>query len=220
MGFKLEWYGHSYMVLECSNTRIAVDPHDGGSLNLPEYRVNADYALISHNHFDHNAVEMLNLPSKDRIVKWRKGEYTLGGARITAVELPHDPMGGSLRGKTVAYRIECGDIIFSYLGDIGDPEPEGLDLFEASDVLAVPVGGTYTINAYQAWSIVERLKPRIVLPVHYWIEKSTLPLDPLDLFLNIAKIGRTRIENNRIELEGKESLPPKPTIAILRLPRA
>ena len=35
------------------------------------------------------------------------------------------------------------------------------------DVLLIPIGGTYTMNADEAAVFTNKLKPKVVVPIHY-----------------------------------------------------
>jgi len=215
---KLEWYGHSYVIVECEGgVRIAIDPHDGASLNLPSYRSKADYLLVTHDHFDHNAVEMVSVSGD--IVRWRTGRINLGNVEVEGLPSYHDKSGGELRGSNTIYVIS-GRIRIAHLGDLGHPLTSDLrEKLEGVDILILPVGGVYTIDAYEAWEIVKELNPKLVLPIHFWLPGSTMPLDPLERFLLTAKTRRLRVEGNSIEFSPEE-LPEKTTTIIFeKLPR-
>jgi len=198
-GLSLEWCGHSYLVIRTPDgVTLAVDPHDGGSVGLPECRVQADYTLVTHRHFDHDAVEM----SGGKAVIARTGEFRLGPVRVMGLRYYHDRAQGRLRGTTVAYLIEAGGLRVAHLGDIGHvPPPEALEPFRGVDVLALPVGGTYTIDAVEASRIAETLAPKLVVPLHFWMPGMTLPLDPLSRFINNARLRHYRVDVASIELE-------------------
>ncbi len=201
---RVEWCGHSYLVVKVEGGPvIALDPHDGGSIGLPECRVNADYTLITHTHFDHNAKEM----SGGTVIVKRLGEFRVGDVKVAGYKFYHDKASGALRGDTAAYIIEVDGIRIAHMGDIGHVPPIGmLTPFEGVDILALPVGGVYTIDALEANTIVELVKPKLVIPLHFWMPGVTLPLDTLDRFLNTSKSRRLRLEKAVVELEGPPSV--------------
>jgi len=213
VGVRVEWCGHSYIVLKLGDgTVIAIDPHDGGSVGLPKCEVRADYTLITHDHYDHNAVEV----SGGRVFKKKFGEFRIGEEIIVeGYKFYHDKSLGKLRGDTAAYILRIGDLRIAHMGDLGHVPPlDMLKPFEAVDLLALPVGGTYTIDALEATAIIETLKPKLVLPLHYWIPGMILPLDPLGRLLNVTRARRVRIDEGVIDLQ--EPLPQgaKPSIIV------
>ena len=42
-----------------------------------------------------------------------------------------------------------------------------IEQLKKPDILLIPVGGYYTINAAQAAQVVEKLSPRVTVPMHY-----------------------------------------------------
>ena len=216
MPVEIEYCGHSYFILRVGERIIAIDPHDGGSINLPTCRIQADYVLVTHEHYDHNAVEIAG-GREARVYSQRLGEFKLDEILVRGVKVYHDKSKGRLRGWVAAYIINAGNLRLAHMGDLGEIPGEGLEEFRGLDVMFVPVGGVYTIDAYEAWELVEELKPRIVVPMHYWIKGSTLPLDPLDKFLNIARAPRIIVETGRTVVR-REDLPEKTSIMVVRYP--
>ncbi|MCE4621401.1 MAG: MBL fold metallo-hydrolase [Desulfurococcales archaeon] len=212
---RIKWCGHSYIVIETDYGSIAVDPHDGGSIGLPECRVEADIVLVTHDHYDHNAVEHAR-GRKSKVIKWDISPRDFGWSRIHGYKYYHDKASGSLRGSVVAYRIELPreELAVVHLSDIGHiPPREALTPLMEVDVLALPVGGVITVNALEAWELVRILKPKLVVPLHFWMPGSIVPLDPLERFLQISKARRLRVEGGEIPVE-KADLPGKSTIIV------
>jgi len=210
---RIEWHGHSFIVVESAEgVRVAIDPHDGASLNLPVHRVEADYVLITHDHFDHNAVEVIS--GYRGVAKWKTGAFNAAGVRVEGLPSFHDKSGGELRGPNTIYVLEVDNIRVAHLGDLGHPLTSELaEKLAGVDVLALPVGGIYTIDAYEAREVVEKVGAKLVIPMHYWVPGSTLPLDPLDRFLSIAKARRLRVDSTAIEFTASE-LPERTTIVV------
>ena len=157
--------GHAEFLIELENgMRIVTDPYDA-SCGYPVQKIAADAVLVSHGHHDHNAVENVTgvLHKVDK-----PGRYDLGGAVITAIEADHDEAGGSKRGKTLLFVIEAEDLRVMHMGDLGHiPTQEQCAELGKADVLMIPVGGYYTIDAQTAVKTAERLQARVVLPMHY-----------------------------------------------------
>ncbi len=211
MSLEVEWCYHAYIILRGGGVTLAIDPHDGGSLGLPTCKIEADYILVTHDHFDHNAVEMARGP-RTRVYKWRLGSFQAGPFKVKGLKVYHDKAGGRLRGWVAAYLLEYEGLKLAHLGDLGHLlKTEDYPDLEGVDVMFIPVGGVYTITAAEAWAVVEELKPRIVVPIHYWLPGSPLPLDPLDRFLNVARAGRRPVEGRSFRLT-RQDLPGKTTI--------
>ncbi len=158
--------GHAEFWMETeSGIRIATDPYDAGC-GYPVKDVEAEIALVSHHHHDHDAVE--NLRGKPEVID-RAGTYTPAeGIRITAMRGYHDDAQGAKRGETLLFLIEADGLRIVHLGDLGEMlNAEQESALKNPDVLMIPVGGFYTIDGRQAAKIAEQLKARVVLPMHY-----------------------------------------------------
>ena len=161
--------GHAEFLIETeSGVRIVTDPYDAGC-GYPLHRIAADVALVSHHHHDHDAVE--NLKGEPRIID-SAGEYTPEAkVRVTAVRGFHDDAGGSKRGETLLFLVEAEGLRIVHLGDLGCAlNGEQLKILRNPDVLMIPVGGFYTIDAEQAAATAAQLGARIILPMHYKTE--------------------------------------------------
>ncbi|AAY80303.1 MBL fold metallo-hydrolase [Sulfolobus acidocaldarius] len=177
---------------------ILIDPHDGASIGLPKPETKAPLVLITHDHYDHNAYEII----PHETVKLKEyGEFTFRNYTIKGFRAYHDKEKGRRRGETAIYKIITpnGNSIV-HLGDIGHV-PENIEEIKNSDVLLLPVGGVITVNAKEATDIVNILRPRIVIPMHYWVKGHYMPLNPLEEFLGIIKDSRKIVELDEKEFD-------------------
>lgn len=154
---KLIWNGHSCFTLETAQGSVVFDPYQPGSVpGLSTLSLTADQVLCSHEHRDHAGRELVTLTG-------RTPTYS-----IETISTFHDPEGGVLRGTDTIHILTAEGMRLAHLGDLGcELEPEQLDRLRGLDVLLIPVGGYYTIDAQQAQALVEEVKPRIVVPMHY-----------------------------------------------------
>ena len=161
-----EHIGHAEFLIELDcGMRIVTDPYDK-SCGYPVRLIEADAALVSHQHHDHNAVD--NVGGHPQIINYA-GEHTLApGVTVTAVLSDHDDANGAKRGKTLLFRIKAEGLRVTHLGDIGRLlTAEEAALIGETDVLMIPVGGYFTVNAMQAKQIAGQLNARVILPMHY-----------------------------------------------------
>ena len=210
---QIRWHGHS--CFEISNDLILVtDPHDGKSIGIPTPLVKADLVLVSHNHFDHNSIKTVSHQKTTIVTEKRKRNFH--NVDIKGIESYHDTSFGEKRGKNIIYVFRIEDITFAHLGDLGHQlEEKQIQNLGDIDILFIPVGGTYTINAQQAKELIKKINPRIIIPMHYKIEGLSLPLAPVDDFLantdfDIIKVG------NQIDIE-HDDLPKNPEIWVFTL---
>ena len=158
--------GHAKFLIELENgMRIVTDPYDK-TCGYPVTSVPADVVLVSHGHHDHNAVE--TIPGRPRVID-KAGVYDLGdGVVVTAAEAFHDDAEGAKRGRTLLFSIRAEGLNAVHLGDLGHlPTPEQCKQLGRADVLMVPVGGFYTIDAAAAKETATLLQARVILPMHY-----------------------------------------------------
>ncbi|MCF8012633.1 MAG: MBL fold metallo-hydrolase [Clostridiales bacterium] len=179
---KIEWLGHaSFLITKSDNMKIVTDPFDE-TVGYPIPKVKPDIVTISHQHFDHNAVDKLPC---DPIVIQEVGGYSAGKITIKGIHSYHDPEQGAQRGENIIFVIETEGLKVCHLGDLGhDLEQEHLDKLKDIDVLLVPVGGNFTIDASQAQKIVSQLQPKYVVPMHYKTNYIEIPISTPDEFLN------------------------------------
>jgi len=162
----IQYHGHSEFLLETAEgIRILFDPFPP-QVGFPMRRVKADIVSISHHHFDHNHTEKVD--GKPLVIDTEGTHNPLPGIRLTAVPAFHDPEGGALRGSILCTRVEADGLSVLHLGDLGVVPDEALteQLF-MPDILMIPMGGTYTLDAAMAARTVRLLQPRITIPMHY-----------------------------------------------------
>ncbi len=201
---KLTWYGQSCFLLESQGGSVVFDPYAPGSvpgLELP--KLTADITISSHEHADHFYPQAVKLTG-------RKPELY-----IKQVSTFHDGKGGSLRGKNRITVVTADGFRVAHFGDIGHMlSPQQLEELGHIDVMLVPVGGYYTIDAKQAWELVKEVRPTVVIPMHY--RGAGFGYDviaPVEDFLNHAENVK-RFDTNVLELNGTL----KPITAVLKCP--
>ena len=151
--------------------QLKTEPHD------------ADIVFISHDHYDHYSPEDIAKVSKEstvfvvpkaladrfspeKMLFLSPGEHTtLPGIPVTAVTAynvgkPFHPRESGWLG----YLVNVDGEILYVCGDT-DATPEAKAV--KCDVLALPVGGTYTMDAAQAASLAKAIQPRLAIPTHY-----------------------------------------------------
>ena len=172
---KLTWLGHSCFVLEEDGYRIVTDPYTGVG-GYPPLRVQAHEVLCSHDHFDHNAVECVELLPK------RESPFT-----VQEVQTFHDEERGALRGSNTIRIFTAGGVSAAHLGDLGHQlTAEQLQAIGPVDAALVPVGGVYTLDAIGAKAVCDALKPACVVPMHYRHAPYGLPeLADAEAFLKL-----------------------------------
>lgn len=145
-----------------------MDPFRG--VGLPEPSAKADIVLCSHSHSDHNNPDVVRKPGAQVLVNFT-GLMTIGDTNVKGIGSFHDDADGSKRGRNSIYVFDLDGVRFCHLGDLGhDLSSQYLEAVGEIDVLFVPIGGTYTIGPPLAAKVAEKLKPKIIIPMHYRIQ--------------------------------------------------
>ena len=183
----ITYNGHSEFLIETKDgKRILFDPFPA-EVGYTMRRVKADVVAISHHHFDHCYTDKVD--GKPVIVDTEGMHSPLPGVRLMGHAAWHDEEQGGKRGQVICFTLETEWLKVLHLGDLGQVPDQALrDKLFMPDVLLIPVGGTYTLNAQQAVATIELLQPRIIIPMHYRNEKGGFEqIDTLAPFLDKIK---------------------------------
>lgn len=180
---KIKYLGHSsFLMTESTGTAIVCDPYDS-SVGFAMPSVRADAVTVSHHHYDHDNVAAV---SGSPVVLDKEQGYSLPGVEIKAIKSFHDDAGGAKRGDNVIFKFRMDGLDVCHLGDLGeDCSPELIEAILPVNVLLIPVGGTYTIDAAMAKEYVDRIMPDVVIPMHFRTKNCTLDIDKADEFLEL-----------------------------------
>lgn len=178
---RLTWLGHACFCLESGGYRVLLDPY-GRVEGYPELQAAVHGVYCSHGHQDHcNCDAAVLLPE-------RENPFT-----VTELQSFHDDQCGTLRGENTIRVFEAKGLRVAHMGDLGHmPDAALCGALRALDVLLVPVGGFYTIDAQQAAALVKQLQPRVAVPMHYRHAPYGLPnVGGVEPFL--AEFGATNV---------------------------
>ena len=209
---KIKWLGHSSFLIENERgIKIITDPFDETlGYKLPRIKVNI--VTVSHEHFDHNYVRGV----KGRPVVF-KGIIKRESHKMEfrGISSYHDSVYGSKRGPNTIFVIKADGLNLCHLGDLGHIlSQDKLTEIGSVDVLFIPVGGFYTIDSGQATQIVNDIKPKITIPMHYKTDAIKFSIDPVEPFLS-NKDNVKKLESNELEIK-KDTLPKNNQIIVLQ----
>ncbi len=206
---KVQWFGQAcFLITSTDKIRILTDPF-GSGLGYTVPSVEADIVTVSHSHSDHNNVSAAK--GSPQIIR-TIGQHSVNGINIIGIESDHDDAGGSKRGKNIIFVWDMDGLRFAHLGDLGTTlTDDQLKSMGKVDILFIPVGGYYTIDANQATKVIEQLSPKIVFPMHYQTDVTNLPISGVDDFLK-GKDNVEKINGNIITIN---VLPEKTKIIVL-----
>lgn len=181
---KIEWLGHSsFKLTESTGVSLVTDPFNAEEVGISFPEVEADIVTVSHDHFDHNCTGAVK---EYKMLVNTPGDHGVDGVDIFGFKSYHDDKKGLLRGKNVVFRIRMDGVEVCHLGDIGEElSPMLAELIGSINVLLIPVGGRYTIDAAEAKEYVDRLMPDVVIPMHYMMDGYRTQFDELDEFLDL-----------------------------------
>ncbi len=209
----LKYFGHSFFTITLeSGTVIALDPY-GDFYGYPKREIVADVCLISHHHHDHDG--MSSLAPGARVID-TAGLHRLDDFSVTSVSAWHDARHGELRGPNLIHVVEAEGLRVAHAGDLGHlPDAAQLKQMGRVDVLLLPVGGYYTIDAETALEACRLIKPVTMIPMHYRTAfNEEMPIAPLDTFLRLAGAEDTQLPLARVAKADVRQRPPGLTMAI------
>ncbi|MGI5830384.1 MAG: MBL fold metallo-hydrolase [Bradymonadia bacterium] len=184
---QIEFIAHATFLLQLDDgRRIIIDPYKSnefsGRFNYPPFKAQCDVVCITHEHIDHSYTG--DLWGNFRIVR---DQYEDEGLRISSVRACHDTVGGTRFGGYIDMKIiEADGLRLCHAGDLGEIlSDEQVDALAAIDILILPVGGYYTIDAAQALENAAKVAPKMLIPCHYASSLCTLPIAPLSAFTQL-----------------------------------
>jgi L-ascorbate metabolism protein UlaG (beta-lactamase superfamily) len=207
---RVEWYGQSAFHLSAGESTVAIDPFGdlsalagrGMQFDYPAIEgVQAQLLLVTHEHADHNGVEVIG--GDPAILRSTAGRLESPLGEITAIASEHDEQAGTARGPNTIFVFELDGLRVCHFGDFGQSglRPEQAEAIGKVDLLIIPVGGGPTIGAEQAALIVERLSPRWVVPMHYRTPRIGF-LETADAFLehsaNVERLAQSAFETSEL----------------------
>jgi L-ascorbate metabolism protein UlaG (beta-lactamase superfamily) len=207
----IKYLGHASFQIKTKNATIITDPYDEKMVGLKFPKVEGDIVTMSHDHKDHNQAK--NVKGEPLLIDW-PGEFEKNDVRIFGYKAYHDQKKGEERGENILYKFEAEGISILHCGDLGEiPDQKLIDDMGDIDILMIPVGGFYTIDAEMAKEVCLRIEPSIIIPMHYKNSKLNKEIAenllPVDEFLK--KIGTEKkdpleeLKVNKEELLEEES---------------
>lgn len=190
---KLTWYGHACFKLETTSGSVVFDPYAPGSvpgLALPE--ITADAVVCSHRHSDHYCPEAVTLTGSEP------------SFAMYSIPTFHDECMGAKRGDNLITVVTAEGLTVAHCGDLGhELSAETLSSLGKIDILLIPVGGVYTLDAEAAKCVCEQIKPTVTVPMHYRCGSAGLQnVAPVDDFLSLFdEASITRLPSNTLTIE-------------------
>jgi L-ascorbate metabolism protein UlaG (beta-lactamase superfamily) len=222
---RIRWYGQSAFLLRGERS-VFIDPFGameglaarGMQFDYPPIEgADADLVLVTHEHGDHNAVEVVG--GSPLILRSTAGTLDSPIGEVIAVASEHDDAAGTKRGPNTIFRFALDGLRVCHFGDFGQTElrAEQQRAIGGVDILFLPVGGGPTAGGEAAAAIVRALRPRLVVPMHYRTDAVNF-LEPPDAFLEALGARVERLDENELEAEQFLGTADQPTVALLAVP--
>lgn len=216
---EIKWFGHSFFQITSSTgTKIITDPF--GAMGFPMPEVWAHVVTVGREHGNHNNVGLAKGSPvvlrglKEGAFEWNDINFTFRDVLIYNVPVhQRGHMGYQRSIKGSAFVFEMDGMCILHTGDVSEPFNEDqLQLIGHIDVLLVPIGGTYTAGPDEAKQIIDQLKPKIVVPMHYWYRMNLLERFTEGPY-------QARFLNTNKFTVNKDTLPPVTEIFVLKVVR-
>jgi len=216
---EIKWFGHSFFQITSSGgTRIITDPFGPMGFPLPE--VWPHIVTVGREHGNHNNVGLAKgSPIILRGLKpgaedWEQVHYSFRDVLVYNVPVYQRGIPGydmSMKGS--AFVFEMDGLCILHSGDISEPFNEDqLQLIGHVDLILQTIGGTFTVGPEGAQKIIGQLKPKVVVPMHYWYNMGVL-----ERFTQGPYRTRT-LDTNHFSIS-KDTLPQETEIYVLKVLR-
>lgn len=219
---RITWYGHAAFLIEAGGLRIILDPYrspdSGGYAPIAEP---ADIVAVSHeNDRYHSHLGQIVPPFRVvRGLEIPEGGETVGGITFEAIRVFETPARLPEDEVTILHFRSEG-LHLAFLGDLGHTLDDiELAPIRDADVVLVPAGGPPTIDFPDLAPLLERMRPRVAIPMHYKTPRINLDIQPVERFFEampgwpVVKTGGSSVEIRR------EDLPAGPRIVSLEAAR-
>ena len=225
---RIRWYGQSAFLLSGDGHRVFVDPF-GDLANASPARsgwswphpliegVEADLLLVTHDHLDHNGLEMIG---GEPLVLTKAGAHESPLGEVVGIASEHDAVAGTQRGPNTIFRFVLDGLAVAHFGDFGQSalRPEQREALGEVDVLLLPVGGGPTIAPDAAAALVREVRPLLVVPMHYRTPNGLEFLEPPDAFLEALGARVEQLEASEADVEPLLGSRAEPVVALLAPP--
>ena len=210
---RIKWLGHAcFLITSDTGIRIITDPYmPAGDLTYGEINETADIVTVSHEHLDHNNTKAV----RGNPVILRK----YGKAKdidFKAIATFHDANKGLQRGANTIFCFTLDGLRICHAGDLGHMlDNKTIIELGRVDIMLIPVGGNFTLDAPGADKVINMIKPAVVIPMHYQTEKSRgMKISSVAAFIR-DKSNVTRLNSSEVELKA-ENLPAAGRIIVLQ----
>jgi L-ascorbate metabolism protein UlaG (beta-lactamase superfamily) len=211
---RVDWYGQAAFHLSGGESTVFIDPiGDVSGLASrgiefsypPPTGVSADLVLVTHEHGDHNGVEMIG--GDPAVLRSTAGRLQSPIGEVVAIASEHDEAAGTERGPNTIFVFSLDGVRIAHFGDFGQRSlrDEQAAAIGQVEMVFLPIGAGPTIGPEQAETIIKRLAPRWVVPMHYRTHRIGF-LEPPDAFLermpHVHRLDDTGFDTDSLPSDG------------------
>ena len=212
---EISYISHSCFKIKSKALDLVIDPYEPKQTGYKLPKLTADVVLTSHDHFDHNYIEGVS-EFKHKITG--PGEYEINDVFIRGLPSFHDANQGADRGKNTMYVIDVEGFALMHLGDLGhELQKETLEMIPDIDVLFIPVGGHYTIDAKTAVKVISSIEPGIVVPMHYKVNQGVTVTEELSTLQDfLSQMGAEKPQTvEKLKISSRNDVPGETTVIVI-----
>lgn len=224
---RIRWFGQSAFLVSAGQGTLAIDPFRPPTPEMAARvrfaypaiaGIESDLLLVTHEHFDHNAVDIVG--GDPHVIRSTAGTWDTPLGQVVGVASEHDAVAGTQRGPNTIFVLALDGLRLCHFGDFGQDalRPEQRRAIGDVDVLFLPVGDGPTVGGERAAAIVRELGPRLVVAMHYRTPALDF-LDPPDTFLAAVEGARVeRLAASEAEVEPLLGEAGHPTVVLFAPP--
>jgi len=206
----ISWHGHACFRIRGKEGTVVCDPLSGHS-GFQIGKVTANIVTISHQDPFHAGTSAVG---GDPTVFDGPGEYEASGIPVIGIRSYRDKQKGAVLGKNTIFIVTVEEVNVAHLGGLGHtPTADQVEQMGSVDVLLVPVGGHEALDAAGALETIGLIQPKVVIPMHYKVDKEIESLETVERFLK--EMGVTGAEPVARYSTSKSGLPDATQVVVL-----
>lgn len=227
---KIKFYAHASFRFEADGIAVITDPYMPGKSGFEPINEAADLVIMSSRtddfHSDPSHIEgsptvvnALELPSEGAVVC---GIPIRGFEAYESRTFDFQAERGRDADANALYHFTLGGLRVLHMGDLGNPvDPAQLAALAGQvDILLALTGEHATIALDDLDVAIDAIRPRIVIPMHYWHERGVLKIEKVDQFVQRYPAEQvTLLETSEFEIT-PETLPSAGEMRVVVLQQA
>jgi L-ascorbate metabolism protein UlaG (beta-lactamase superfamily) len=216
---KFTWLAHAAFLIEGDGLRIITDPFDPQNINVPPITEPADIVIRSSDDDQaHCHVETIP-PGFDLITTTEIVENGVSarGLDVSAIWSQESLVHKDIPRDNAMYRFSLDGIQISHMGDVGNfLTDDQMVALRGTDVLLALAGGPPTIELDDLFKVIQTVKPRVIIPMHYRIPGPKFFMLPVtELTSYFPEDSVEWMQDSQLEIS-KDTLPEEPRVFVLK----